>query len=412
MSISDQAGPVCAERIGVARLAKMAFDGIDLTPLWHQLVPKATGNPAAAGIGMDLSVIAQLLGDQKTGLAIQHEVLQRQRLFRSPCAAPVPGLRVLALAAEMDMGGNTPIEFLIQDSDIELTTLYVVPGTAMPNPLPAHDVAIVVAPDDDRTKAALGEIERLADAWPAPLLNPPERIGQLDRDRLHRLLSPVQGLQIPMTARLSRRDLVELCENPASLGERLQGGAFPLIVRPVGSHAGLGLGKIDSPDEIADYLASRPEAEFFLSPYVDYASADGLFRKYRLVCVGGRVYACHMAICDQWKIWYLNADMSADGAKRAEEAHFMASFDHGFAARHAGALSGMMARLGLDYFMVDCAETKTGELLVFEADNTAIVHCMDSPTLFPYKAPQMRKIFDAFAAMLYSRAGKAKARAA
>jgi hypothetical protein len=26
---------------------------------------------------------------------------------------------------------------------------------------------------------------------------------------------------------------------------------------------------------------------------------------------------------------------------------------------------------------------------------------MDSPAVFPYKAPQMRKIFDAFAAMLY-----------
>ena len=39
-------------------------------------------------------------------------------------------------------------------------------------------------------------------------------------------------------------------------------------------------------------------------------------------------------------------------------------------------------------------------LLIFEADNTAIVHDMDPPDLFPYKAPQMRKIFDAFAAML------------
>jgi hypothetical protein len=41
---------------------------------------------------------------------------------------------------------------------------------------------------------------------------------------------------------------------------------------------------------------------------------------------------------------------------------------------------------------------------MFEADNTAIVHNMDSPLVFPYKAPQMRKIFDAFAAMLHRRA--------
>jgi hypothetical protein len=49
---------------------------------------------------------------------------------------------------------------------------------------------------------------------------------------------------------------------------------------------------------------------------------------------------------------------------------------------------------------------------MFEADNAAIVHNMDPPDVFPYKAPQMRKIFDAFVAMLYKYAGMEEARAA
>ena len=77
-----------------------------------------------------------------------------------------------------------------------------------------------------------------------------------------------------------------------------------------------------------------------------------------------------------------------------------------FAARHRGALSELAARVALDYFTIDCAETKQGELLVFEADNTSIVHNMDRPEIFPYKPPQMRMIFDAFAAMLVRHAGK------
>ena len=67
-------------------------------------------------------------------------------------------------------------------------------------------------------------------------------------------------------------------------------------------------------------------------------------------------------------------------------------------------MSGIAERIGLDYFTVDCAETRCGSLLIFEADNTAIVHDMDPPEMFPYKPPQMRKIFDAFAAMLERRA--------
>ena len=78
----------------------------------------------------------------------------------------------------------------------------------------------------------------------------------------------------------------------------------------------------------------------------------------------------------------------------------MQDFDHAFAARHKRALDEMSRRVGLDYFLVDCAENQNGELLVFEADNTAVVHNMDSPVVFPYKPPQMRKIFAAFTAML------------
>jgi hypothetical protein len=399
-----------SDRIGIAQLTKMAFAGADLGPFFNELAPKASGDTTGAGIGMDLSVIAQLLGDQQTGLAIQKEVLEFQRLFRSPCAAPRPGLRVLALAAEMDIGGNTPIEFLLADSDVELTTLYVVPGAPLPNQLPDHDLAIVTAPDDDKTQAALDEMEQIAAHWPRKILNPPARIRVLDRDRLFGLLHTVPGLEIPGTRRLRRNDLAAVTE--ANVTQWLNDGAFPLIVRPIGSHAGRGLAKLDTSSDIAVYLAAHSEPEFFLSHYIDYASADGLFRKYRLVFVNGAPYACHMAISDQWKIWYLNADMISSPAKRAEEAHFMETFDREFAVRHAGALSETAKRIGLDYFQIDCAETRTGELLVFEADNTAIVHDMDPPAIFPYKAPQMRNIFDAFVTMLYDSCGKSRARAA
>ena len=180
----------------------------------------------------------------------------------------------------------------------------------------------------------------------------------------------------------------------------------------MGSHAGRGLDKLETEADIERYLADRPEAEFFISRYIDYRSGDGLFRKYRVVFIDGRPFACHMAISDQWKIWYLNTDMAQNAAKRAEEEAFMVQFDDGFAARHRAALAEIAQRVGLEYFAIDCAETASGELLVFEGDNSAIVHNMDPPDIFPYKAPQMRKLFDAFVAMLYRHAGRAQARAA
>jgi hypothetical protein len=119
-----------------------------------------------------------------------------------------------------------------------------------------------------------------------------------------------------------------------------------------------------------------------------------------------------MAIADRWDIWYLNAGMYHSEEKRLEEAGFMRNFDVGFAFRHRRALAALAERVGLDYFTVDCAENNNDELLIFEADNTAVVHNMDSPELFPYKSPQMHKVFDAFAAMLAGRAREASERAA
>jgi hypothetical protein len=396
--------PQSADRIGFARLTTMAFGGTDLRPLRDRMIARIADGTAGAGDGLDLSLITQLLGDKPMGMAIQSEVLAFHQLFRSPCSADPPKLRVLALAADIDMGGNTPIEFLLEDSGIELLTLYVIPGVGLPMPLPPHDVAIVIASDSEECRGALDIIDTAAARWPRPLLNAPRLVGHLDRDKLHRLLWGIEGLDIPATIGVTRTQLSDLAQSRLRAAEIAAELEFPLIVRPRGSHAGVGLAKLDDPAAIGQYLAGRSEAEFFISRFVNYANEDGLFRKYRLVFVDRKPYACHMAIAGRWDIWYLNAGMSDSAPKRLEEETFMRTFDIGFARRHATALAGMAERIGLDYFTVDCAENNRGDLLIFEADNTAVVHNMDSPAVFPYKPPQMRRIFEAFAAMLYRRA--------
>jgi hypothetical protein len=390
-----------ADRIGFAKLTTMAFEGTDLRPLRDQLIKKLADGTADAGEGLDLSLIAQLLGDKSTGMAIQAEVLAYHQLYRSPCSSEQPKLRVLALAAAIDMGGNTPIEFLLENSGIELQTLYVVSGVDLPTPLPEHDVAIVIASDSEECADALRKIDSMASRWPRPLLNLPRLVRNLDRDKLHRLLRGIGGLDIPATIAVSRAQLVSISLSQTAISSIAAELKFPIIVRPRGTHAGVGLCRIDEAAALARYLAERAEQEFFVARFVDYSNADGLFRKYRIVFIAGKPFACHMAIADRWDIWYLNAGMAFDENKRLEEERFMRDFDHDFAHRHGNALAAVAKCVGLDYFTIDCAENKNGELLIFEADNTAVVHNMDSPEVFPYKPPQMRKIFDAFAALLY-----------
>ena len=383
-----------------AWLFKTAFDGGDLRPLRDQLLAQSHSNPAdAAAALISLSTIEQLLGDQASGLAHQSEALNLHRLYRSSWPASPNALRVLAFKAAGDVSTNTPIEFLLQGADVVLFSLYVVPGHALPE-VPDHDIAIVTVGESDRDRPVMREIERLIQIWPCPVLNRPDRVLQLSREGMYTLLQDVPDVIMPATVRINRANFEKLGRGLFPGGPFPGDATFPLIVRPVGSHAGRGLARLDTPGAIDPYLAERSEAEFFLSPYIDYRSADGQFRKYRVIWIDGRPYPCHMAIADQWKVWYYNAEMAASPAKRAEEEQFMSAFDEGFAHRHGAVLAEMVGRFGLEYVGIDCAELPDGRLIVFEGDISLVVHDMDPPNLYPYKSAPTQKLFAAFYDML------------
>jgi glutathione synthase/RimK-type ligase-like ATP-grasp enzyme len=302
--------------------------------------------------------------------------------------------------AEGDFMANTPVDFLLEGSGITLSMLYIAPGAASPAAIPEHDIALVAVGESDDNRIVLEALQPVVRTWPAPVLNDPARIAQLSRDGAYALLHSAPGLVVPPTVRIER---TALTATPAAVA----GLSYPIIVRPIASHAGQGLAKLDGPAAAQQYLDKHRDAELYVSPFIDYSGADGLFRKYRIAFVAGRPYPVHMAISEHWIVHYLSAGMDDRAERRAEEARFMSDFDGDFARRHATPLRALAERTGLDYFAIDCGETKDGALLLFEADVAMIVHAMDPPEKYPYKQPAMRKLFAAFADLLRNRAATA-----
>ncbi|MEJ2435187.1 MAG: hypothetical protein P8Y53_19315 [Pseudolabrys sp.] len=392
---ADDHGPV---PIGLSALATLAFNGCDLAPLWNELVGRATADSNDAAAWLDLSTIAHLQGRPDDRLALQSVALKLCRLYHQPpAAATARPLRLLALMAPGDFMANIPIEFMLAGSDVALDMLYVVEDEPLP-PLPEHDVALVAIAEQRANQALLGRLA--AQAWPKPLLNAPAHIARLTRAGTWALLKSAPGVTMPMNADIGRAELARIAQGALDVGAVLDGACFPIIARPQDSHAGKGLEKLDDAGALAAYLAARLEQEFSIAPFIDYRSADGLFRKARVALIAGKPYPCHMAVSEHWMIHYLNAGMRERPERRAEEADFFATFDDDFARRHARAFAAIAERFALDYIPFDCGETPDGQLLVFEAGTNMIVHSMDPPELFPYKPPQMQKVFGAFQAML------------
>ncbi|MDO8990585.1 MAG: hypothetical protein Q7U91_13245 [Sideroxyarcus sp.] len=393
-SVPDNESIAATPFLGLAPFLRASIEGADFQPLCQEMLDQAGCNPGDAPLWMNLSVIVQCLGQHDVGVSIQELALQQQRIYRLAAAQPAK-VRLLLLSVPGDIAANTPLDCLLEDSDVELIYYYVSPGDPLALPVPEHDAVFVAISEADENREVLAALTRALADWPKPVINRPQYIPPTGREAASRLLQDAPGLLIPPTLHVPRSLLLDIAAGKVALAEQFAGRDVPIIVRPLGSHAGRDLARIESADVLAAYLAKVQEEEFFISPFIDYSGKDGQFRKYRVVLVDGKPYASHMGVSSNWMIHYVNAGMYEDAKKREEEAAFMEHFDD-FAARHRAALEAIYKRTQLDYLCIDCAETRDGHLLIFEIDHTMVVHAMDPEQLFPYKQFHMQKVKYAF----------------
>lgn len=389
-----------ARLIGLAPLAKLAFGGTDLAPLGAELVARASANPDDSYALMDLSTVLHLSGQRDIALAVQAQALASRKVYRYTGSRHTPSVTVLVFMAPGDLTENNALEFLVEGTDVALELLYIAPGEPLPEVVPTHDLAFVAVCESERNRPLLDHLAGLLTDWPRPVINAPHAVGRLTRDGACALLGHIDGVMMPHTVRLDRSALGRLSRGEEDVSRYLPRVAFPLIVRPIDSHKGEGQEKIEGASDLTRYLETVAGEAFFVAPFVDYRSDDGLCRKYRIVLIGGSPYVCHVAIADHWKLHYMSAGMCESVEKRAMEARFMERFDEDFARRHAAALQAIYERVGLEYVGIDCGETPDGQLLIFEFDSGMTVHAMDPADVFPYKQVQMRKVFTAFRDML------------
>lgn len=386
--------------IGLAKIMRLAFNGVDLSNITSQLKKRIEVNSHDSAAMMDLSIVLQLSARQELASELQSEALKQHQFYGLETNPDNPALKLLAIMGPGEVMANTPIEFLVQDSDIALSFLYLGEGLPVPSQIPDHDVAFVAVCESDRSQFLLTQLIEIMRHWPMPFINMPSHIAQLSRDKVSEKLASASGIVTSQARRVSRLETINLINTGSD--------CFPMIARPVNSHAGHGLAKLDDSVQVSEYLNSHDSDEFFIAPFIDYRSDDDLYRKYRVAVIDGVPFAVHMAISQHWMVHYLNADMLQSQKNRDSEAKFISDFDTDFAAKHRVALQEIDRRMGLDYYSIDCANTPDGKLLVFELDSGAVVHSMDPAELFPYKAPQMKLVFEAFQQMLRRKACSAQ----
>lgn len=380
--------------LGLAPFLRGSITGENLNGAAQTLMQLAEKDHYDTNLWMNLSTAMLCLGQREVGLQIQAKTLELGRIYQLPSGAN-PVLRLLVLMVPGDLSANTPLDCLLENGSISLTHCFVTPAHPLPEAVPEHDAVFVAISESDHHRQMLLLLEAALANWPKPVINLPAKIPLTGRTVAGQLLQDIPGLYIPSTERVSRPVLQNL-----ALGAPVpQGLSLPVIVRPIDSHAGRGLAKVETAADIAAYLQTNQEPEFFVSRFVNYAGGDGNFRKFRIVLVDGEPFIAHMAVSSNWMVHYTNAGMYEDAAKREEEANFMSNFSQ-FSQRHRSSLNEIYRRTQLDYLCIDCAELQDGQLMIFEIGNAMVVHGMDPEPQFSYKKPHIQAIQQAFINLL------------
>ncbi len=379
---------------GLAGLHRAIMNGVSLP----ELIQQATCDEPGAADFMTLAMIFLMTDNLDAAAQLQSTAIQLNPWYRIQQDTIDHPLRLLVIMQPGFMLDNTPIDFILHDPRIRMDWLYI--DQQLPDQLPEHDVLFIAIGESMRARPLLTRLAQQLQGWPQPVINRPARIPPLSRHELPGLLSGIEGIVVPATQLVERVALESGWPNATFCSQANPTAASSWILRPTDTHGGHGLQRIESPDDLTRALNDSTAGHFHVAPFIDYRSADGLYRKCRLALCNGQAFVGHLAISDHWMVHYKNANMLDHPERRQEEQHFMQLFSTGFASRHAHALRKIAERTELDYVVIDCAELPDGRLLIFEMDNRGFMHAIDPPEWYAWKPQVMQPLFDAFTNML------------
>jgi Flp pilus assembly protein TadD len=263
-------------------------------------------------------------------------------------------LRVLVLQSAV--GGNIPLDPVFDDRVFQTITLFV-ESFHETMVLPEHDVVFNGVGNADLRVRALDMAERVVRSTPIPVINPPSRVRHTGRAEVADRLRALPGIVTPRMGTFDKQRLVD----DAGLG-------WPLLVRALGFHGGEHFAKADDSTQLAGALETLACDEVLAIQYVETCGSDGMYRKYRMLAIGGQLFPAHLAVSHAWKVHYFSAEHG--GALDREEEAFLTDPQAVIGDDALRALQAAVALLALDYVGFDFGLDALGRPVIFEANAT------------------------------------------
>jgi hypothetical protein len=275
--------------------------------------------------------------------------------------------RVVREARGVRISGASDLSKLLLPTDLYHrlhVTRSLLRGTRRPD-LGQYSYLLNLITEAEQNSRSLDTMHKLLRDARGKIINPPALVARTSRDQVARRLKGLPGLIVPETIRLAAGKSGEQCAR--SIAD--SGAVPPLILRQAGTHGGKVVGCFDSIERL---LAARDAAaDHIATRFVDFASGDGLYRKYRTFFIGQQVILRHLLISDSWNIHARDrVRFMAERAELVAEERALFEQSDPFPPRVRSVLQSVRQRIGLDFFGMDFAIAPAGDVVLFEANAT------------------------------------------
>lgn len=214
--------------------------------------------------------------------------------------------------------------------------------------------------DTDRCGKTLRQAAEIVKQSHRACFNHPSAVERTGRENISQMLSGIDGLHVPRTIRFRHEGLTATKRVLAEANF-----AYPYLVRVAGDHGGVSILKLDGRDSLDEIeKLNCLGKDMYATEFVDFASTDGKFRKFRIAVIGSAFFLRHMVVGDTW---LLHAQRRSNDTG-VEEERMLQSFDDALAPKIAPIVAEVTRRMDLDCFGIDCNIDPEGQLLLFEAN--------------------------------------------
>jgi Tetratricopeptide repeat len=338
------------------------------------------------------------LGDEAGARAHRDRGFKNHALTTLPYRGEGSPIAVLLLVSAA--GGNIPTASLLDDRVFQ-TTVLVTEYADAKTALPRHDLVFNSIGDADLCREGLDAACAVLARTRRPVINHPAQVLKTGRAANAARLRALPHVVTPRMVTVPKRRLAG-ADAAAVIAQH--GFAFPLLLRAPGFHTGRYFSRIESFDELGAALAALPSDDVWLIEQLDARDHEGMFRKFRVMIVEGKLYPLHLAISRDWKVHYFRADMARSAENRLQDGAFLDDMASVVGQRGVAALERISAMLGLDYGGIDFAVNAQGDILFFEANATMVMVPLAPDEKWAYRRPAFDAVFAAVRRMLTERA--------